>query len=212
LLDERDLINGIPPDKEFKRPFSDGGWQYEPLLDLGAKKDEVLKYFEESVYYSPLDTVPCPPGLTQSECDTLEALARYELGFEGPSSNFQYIVPLSDAQEAEEFEENEVYVVPNPATRESLEPWRLDPNQDDPTGIKVEFRNLPKCRCTVRIYTVSGDLVEVLDFDGTSGHGTLAWDLVSRNGQDVTSGIYLFSVEPEDDRFPRTVGKFVVIR
>jgi len=40
----------------------------------------------------------------------------------------------------------------------------------------------------------------------------LIWDLLSRNGQDVTSGVYLFSVEPSDGRFPRTVGKFVVIR
>jgi hypothetical protein len=38
------------------------------------------------------------------------------------------------------------------------------------------------------------------------------WDLVSRNGQDVTSGVYLFSVEPEDNCFQRTIGKFVVIR
>jgi hypothetical protein len=74
----------------------------------------------------------------------------------------------------------------------------------------VEFRNLPACQSTVRIYTVSGDLVEVLYHDGSSG--SLAWDLVSRNGQDVTSGIYLFSVEPDDDSFPRTIGKFIIIR
>jgi len=255
LLEERDYVNGVPPDRDFRKPFAEGGWEYEPLLELGDKKYEILRYFEESVYYSPTDTVPCPPGLTDSECDTLEALARYNLGFEGglqfykyvdntvhngmhyfyavtaydhifddnnqpykvgyygdPSSNFQYIVPLSDAQDAEEFDENEVYVVPNPATKESMAPWTLQPNQDDPTGIKVEFRNLPRCRGTVRIYTVSGDLVQVLYFDGTTGHGTLPWDLVSRNGQDITSGIYLFAVEPDDSRFPRTIGKFVVIR
>ena len=108
------------------------------------------------------------------------------------------------------FDENEVYVVPNPATAETMEPWRLEPNQDDPTGIKIEFRNLPACQSTVRIYTVAGDLVEILHNDGSNG--TLPWDLVSRNGQDVTSGVYLYSVEPEDDSFPRTIGKFVVIR
>jgi hypothetical protein len=40
----------------------------------------------------------------------------------------------------------------------------------------------------------------------------VAWDLVSRNGQDVTSGVYLFSVEADDKNFKRFVGKFVVIR
>jgi hypothetical protein len=38
------------------------------------------------------------------------------------------------------------------------------------------------------------------------------WDLVSRNGQNVTSGVYLFAVEPDDEKFNRTIGKFVVIR
>ena len=47
---------------------------------------------------------------------------------------------------------------------------------------------------------------------GQAGSGTLAWNLVSRNGQTVTSGVYLFSVEPDDKRFPKFVGKFVVIR
>jgi len=251
LLEERDYANGVAPDIEFRMPFSEDGWQYEPLLNV-ENKDQIIDMFEESVYYAPLDTVPCPPGLTNEECDTLEAIARYNLGFEGglqyykyvdntvhngmhyfysvtaydhllvsgvpvrpnsygdPSSNFIYTNPLSDAQEAVGFDENEVYVIPNPATTESMDPWRLEPNQDDATGIKVEFRNLPACQSTVRIYTVSGDLVEVLYHDGSSG--SLRWDLVSRNGQDITSGIYLFSVEPDDDSFPRTIGKFIVIR
>jgi hypothetical protein len=217
-------------------------------------KDQLIAYFEENLWYYPLDSVPCPAGLSDLECDTLEALARYKLGYEGglqyykytdrtvhngmhyfysltaydhiisrgiptevgkygdPSSNFQYVVPLSDGQTADTYRQEEVYVVPNPATAESMTPWQLEPNMDDPTGIKIEFRNLPACRNTVRIYTLSGDLVEILYHDGTDGHGTLMWDLVSRNGQDVTSGVYLFAVEPEDGSFPRTIGKFVIIR
>ena len=251
LLEERDYENGVSPDIEFRIPFSEGGWRYEPLLNV-EMRDEIIEMFEEGILHAPFDTVPCPPGLTNEECDTLEAMARYNLGFdEGaqyykyvdntvhngmhyfysvtaydhllvggipvgpglygyPSSNFIYTSPLSDAQEAAGFDEREVYVVPNPATTESMDPWRLESNQDDPTGIKVEFRNLPACRSTIRIYTVSGDLVEVLYHDGSSG--SLAWDLVSRNGQDVTSGIYLFSMEPEDGAFPRTLGKFIIIR
>jgi hypothetical protein len=253
LLAERDLVNGVPPDIDFKKPFSKGGWQYEPLINL-PDKDKLTAFFEQSVYYAPLEKVPCPPGLSELECDTLEALARYNLGFEGglqyykyvdntvhdgmhyfysvtaydhvtsagvpkkvgyygdPSSNFQYVTPLSSAQSAEGYQQKEVYVVPNPATRKTMEPWQLFPNQDDPTGIKVEFRNLPRCRSTVRVFTVAGDLVQVLIHDGSSGNGTLRWDLVSRNGQDITSGVYLFAVEPEDKAFPRTIGKFVVIR
>jgi hypothetical protein len=93
-----------------------------------------------------------------------------------------------------------------------MRPWQLEPNNQDPTGIKVEFRNLPRARGVIRIYTLAGDLVKELPFDATSGAGTVKWDLVSRNGQDVTSGIYLYSIETEDSRFSRKVGKFVVIR
>jgi hypothetical protein len=51
-----------------------------------------------------------------------------------------------------------------------------------------------------------------LPFDGSNGGGSLAWDLLSRNGQEITSGVYLFSVEAEKTEFKRFVGKFVVIR
>ncbi len=127
-----------------------------------------------------------------------------------PASNFTFVEPRSSAQSDYAYQPGEIYVVPNPATAESMAPWRLAPNNADPTGIKVEFRNLPRSRGTIRIYTVSGDLVVDLPFDGSAGNGTVEWDLVSRNGQEVTSGIYLFSVRA--DGFDRKIGKFAVIR
>jgi hypothetical protein len=130
-----------------------------------------------------------------------------------PSSNFIYVEPSSVSQPAYAYDENEIYVVPNPATRGSMAAWALAPNNDDPTGIKVEFRNLPRTRGMIRIYTVAGDLVKELPFDGASCNcGTVKWDLVSRNLQDITSGVYIFAVESDDAYFDRYIGKFVVIR
>ncbi|MCK5618780.1 MAG: hypothetical protein KAJ17_05245, partial [Candidatus Krumholzibacteria bacterium] len=129
-----------------------------------------------------------------------------------PSSNFTFIEPRSASQPAYDYREGDIYVVPNPATTESMAAWTLSPNNDDPTGIKVEFRNLPMSTGTIRVYTLAGDLVEVLPFDGRAGVGSVEWDLVSRNGQDVTSGVYMYSVETEDNNFDRFIGKFVIIR
>jgi len=130
-----------------------------------------------------------------------------------PQSNFLYVEPKSSSQADYAYNEDAVYVVPNPATTESMAPWTLSPNNEDPTGIKVEFRNLPADRGTIRIFTLAGDLVEELPFDGTAGNGTMKWDLVSRNGQDVTSGVYIFAVETDtNDAYKRKIGKFVVIR
>ena len=130
-----------------------------------------------------------------------------------PSSNFVYLNPPTNALEPQRFSSaaDEIYVVPNPATPESMEPWTLRPNDDDPTGVKVEFHHLPQARGTVTVYSLAGDMVIELPFDGTSGNGSLAWDLLSRNGQEITSGVYMFAVEA-DGGFERFVGRFVVIR
>jgi hypothetical protein len=131
-----------------------------------------------------------------------------------PSSSFVYLNPPTDALPPERAEEQdtEIYVVPNPATPETMASWTLEPNNDDPTGIKVEFHHLPQSTGRVSIFTLSGDLVKELSFDGSGGNGSIPWDLVSRNGQDVTSGVYLYSVEADDKNFQRFIGRFVVIR
>jgi hypothetical protein len=131
-----------------------------------------------------------------------------------PNSNFVYINPPTDALARGRYDDakDEIYVVPNPATPASMEAWKLDPNNSDPTGTKVEFHHLPRSTGKVTIYSLSGDMIKELPFDGRDGNGSLRWDLVSRNGQDVTSGVYLFSVEADDTAFKRFVGKFVVIR
>ncbi len=132
-----------------------------------------------------------------------------------PQSNFAFAIPTSDAQTAEERDRlgQDVYVVPNPATRESLADFsQLNPDGDDPTGVRVMFTNLPRARNTVKIFTLAGDLVQTVEHDGTNGNGSAFWNLVSRNGQEVVSGIYLFSVESNDSAFDRVVGRFVVVR
>ncbi len=133
-----------------------------------------------------------------------------------------------------------VWVVPNPyrgyrniLARPST--WDLVPNGTDPTGTHIDFMGLPRGKWTIRIYTVSGDLVQTLHSEdpvndsnrtpvtGSDGKvrpgfnrqqdnandGQARWNLISRNGQDIVSGIYIFTVE-SDAGTQR--GKFVVIR
>ncbi|MBN2071151.1 MAG: hypothetical protein JW814_06790 [Candidatus Krumholzibacteriota bacterium] len=253
LLDTRDLVNGLQPDKKFKGAPESGGLEYYPLKNL-PDYDKYLESFEMSLTEYPGDPVPCPPGLTKAECDTIESIALYNLGRDGgklyykytdttakngmhyfysvtaydhetrngqpyalgrynaPSVNFKYVVPLSTAQTSGGYDGDLIYAVPNPVTSESMAPWELGPVNDDPSGLKVELRNLPACRSTLRIFTISGDLVYTKEHDGSAGNGTVSWNLVSRNGQDITSGVYIFAVEPHDGAFKRKIGKFVVIR
>jgi hypothetical protein len=232
--------------------------RYEPLTKILAPsvKRDMIESMKQYYAEFPGQTPPCPQGVTPEVCDTLGALAAWELGLQqgrqyyryidrsihrgrpyfyavtasdhaidgttgafsegkvgDPSSNFAFVEPQSPSQLDYKYNEKDVYVVPNPATTASMQPWTLSPNNEDPTGIKVEFRNLPSDKGTIRIYTVAGDLVEELPFDGRTGVGTVKWDLVSRNGQDVTSGVYIFSVQTDtNEAFKRKIGKFVVIR
>ena len=121
--------------------------------------------------------------------------------------------PLS--QTAEHLAQNgrNIYVYPNPATREALAEFQQQPpTRDDPTGVRVMFNNLPAARNLISIFTASGDLVTTIEHDGRSDLGTATWNLVSRNGQEVVSGIYLYTVQSDDPRFEDFHGRFVVIR
>jgi hypothetical protein len=100
-----------------------------------------------------------------------------------------------------------VWVVPNPF-RARVE-WDRPPVAGDPFGRHLDFMGMPRATSTLRVYTVAGDLVWQADHDGRAGDGQVRWNLISRNGQDVESGIYLFTV---DSGLGHQVGRFVVIR
>ena len=113
------------------------------------------------------------------------------------------VVPHAAAQGAS----GRVWVVPNPYRGRAA--WERPPVPGDVFTRHVDFLGLPRARAVIRIYTVAGDLVQTLAHDGTGGDGQQPWNLISRNGQDVESGIYLFTV---DSPLGHQVGKFVVIR
>lgn len=74
---------------------------------------------------------------------------------------------------------------------------------------KIAFINLP-AMCNIHIYTLAGNHVITLEHRDYSGEiGTEYWDLVSRNEQDVVSGLYVYRVENDTDF---TIGKFAIIK
>lgn len=71
---------------------------------------------------------------------------------------------------------------------------------------RLEFVNLPEI-CTIRIYTLSGDLVKILQHNDNGG--TEAWDMLSEDGLGIASGVYLYHVESQ---YGDKTGRFAVIK
>ena len=77
-----------------------------------------------------------------------------------------------------------------------------------PTTKILKFVNMPS-QAIVRIYSVSGILVQVLTNNDLTGGGEMTWNLRNRNNQFVASGVYFYHVETPDGK--SKVGRFTVV-
>ena len=150
-------------------------------------------------------------------------------------------IPLSSLQSGRDIDANmkiifpgpastsdmdDIYVVPNPYIGQSTFDGRRDFDEKGDKSRRLWFVNLPE-RCTVKIFTLAGDLVDKFSHDGAheediitvskawhqglSASGIHSWDLLSSNNQIIAPGVYLFSVKDKETDDIK-VGKFVIIK
>jgi len=93
-----------------------------------------------------------------------------------------------------------VYAVPNPFIRES---GFTGSGQEKTIG----FYGLPE-RCTIRIFSFAGQLVETIEHDEDVFYQ--AWFQVTRNNQDVASGVYFYVVTTPAGE--QVSGKLIIIK
>ena len=103
---------------------------------------------------------------------------------------------------------SKIYVVPNPyvvaASWEEKSPFRFGRGER-----RIWFMNLPP-KCTIRIYTTRGYLVDTIEHNSAETYGAEPWDLISKDGMDIAFGIYVYHVEAPG--IGETIGKFAVIK
>ncbi|MBI5265608.1 MAG: hypothetical protein HY851_00085 [candidate division Zixibacteria bacterium] len=103
-------------------------------------------------------------------------------------------------------------------------PYRIDGNYRDegyegrtdinlpPDRVRrVHFANLPP-QCTIRIFTLDGDLVREIRHDlpvSDPMSNNASWDLITRNTQMAVSGLYYWTIEKPDGSVQ--IGKLVLI-
>jgi hypothetical protein len=103
---------------------------------------------------------------------------------------------------------NKIKVVPNPyvgaASWEERNPF--------PTGRgprAIHFTHLPQ-RCTIRIYSISGELISTIEHDSQLLDGTAEWNVLTKDALQVAYGVYIYHVEAPG--VGEKVGKFAIIK
>jgi hypothetical protein len=139
------------------------------------------------------------------------------------SSQLENRITVITGQQSVEDQETEVGVYPNPYRVNAV--W-------DGSGVRdrmVWFTGLPS-NATIRVFTISGELVKTIEHDAASYSGSdtrrladglssetvysggeHAWDLITDHDQALATGMYIFSVENNETGFIKT-GRLLVIK
>ncbi len=103
----------------------------------------------------------------------------------------------------------DIKVVPNPyVATNAMEPavsnWGLNQRR------VLMFTHLP-AQCSIKIFTMSGVMVDEIEVENAVDNGMTQWDLLSREGLEIAAGVYIFYVKARltGDEF---MGKFAVIK
>jgi hypothetical protein len=186
----------------------------EPIPDSAYTEDGYLKYYEyECIIDGLLPTVPYFVNVTAFDfgdpAGGVEALESSKL------LGLQDCYALENANQTGA-KDKPVYIYPNPYRadakyREMGYEGRGSDRINDRER-RIHFANLP-AKCWIRIHTLDGDMVREIRHDmdpndPASDHDT--WDMINRNIMAVESGLYYWSVEPDDGKVQ--IGKLVIIR
>ena len=121
---------------------------------------------------------------------------------------------------------DKIYVVPNPYLGLSKFDGRREGDEKGDKSKRIWFVNLPE-DCTIKIFTLAGDLVDVIEHRGAyeedvinpskathtgiTSSGMHSWDMLSKNNQIIASGVYLYSVKDHATKDVK-IDKFVLIK
>jgi len=99
-----------------------------------------------------------------------------------------------------------IKVVPNPYIVRN--DWEVSTDYS-----KIQFTNLP-LECTIRIYTLAGDLIRTIHHEVSSSDlsqgGTEEWDVLTSQEQKPASGIYIYHIST--DGFGTRTGKIAILK
>jgi hypothetical protein len=179
------------------------------ITDVQSEKPDTLSDLEKETWRVQLDTTGQAqrgPIVPPKAGDVYNLALNIPFGSSDIFS-FKTTAQFINKEKARAEFKQEPYVVPNPYVGSaSFEAERFAVSGRGER--RMEFRGLP-ANCTIRIYTVRGELVRTLGHDG-SNDGFVAWDLRTKDNLDVAPGLYIFHVDGGETG--EHIGKFAIIK
>ncbi len=96
---------------------------------------------------------------------------------------------------------SDIRVVPNP--------YLVTHIAESSAARQLHFTNLPQ-QCTIRIFNVSGQLVQTLNVNNSASESRYVWDMRSKDNKDISYGVYIYHVTAPG--IGEKTGKFAVIK
>ncbi|OGU82143.1 MAG: hypothetical protein A2W11_07440 [Ignavibacteria bacterium RBG_16_35_7] len=101
-----------------------------------------------------------------------------------------------------------IKVVPNPYLANAL--WeQKNPYTSGRGPRSIHFTHLPN-KCTIRIFTVSGELVKEIEHESNLMDGSAEWNLLTKDNLSASYGVYIYHIDAPG--IGKTVGKFAIIK
>lgn len=122
---------------------------------------------------------------------------------------FSFVAEAPDVDNAQaKVDLDDIKVVPNPYVATA----RWEPKNPYSSGRgprELHFTHLP-AQCTIRIFTVNGELVDVIEHDAPLNDGSAEWDLLTKDNLQVSYGVYIYHIDAPG--IGEKIGKFAVIK
>jgi hypothetical protein len=104
---------------------------------------------------------------------------------------------------------DDIAVVPNPYVATNVIEPKNTVERERRGYRRMYFDNLP-AQCTIRIYTMTGELVRVLEHNSALDDGQEYWDLLTKDNMEVAYGLYFYHVDAPG--IGEKIGKFAIIK
>lgn len=135
-------------------------------------------------------------------------IATFKPFVDGDKFSFTTSAAKTDVQKAKD-SLDDIRVVPNPYVATNLIEPKNNISRTERGYRRLYFDNVP-AQCTIRIYTLVGELVRTLHHDSAINDGKVYWDLLTKDNLEVAYGLYFFHVDAPG--IGKKIGKFAIIK